>query len=317
MDTPRASIIIPNWNGLQHLPLCLAALRAQTWRDFETIVVDNASSDGSPDWLRRHYPEVRLLTLDRNRGFAGACNVGLRAARGAILILLNNDTQVAPDWLAEVLAAFDRYPQAGMVASRMLLFDRRDTLHTAGDVFRTDGTPGNRGVWQLDRGQFAEGPVFSANGGSAAYRREMLAQIGLLDEDFFYSCEDVDLGWRAQLAGWQAIYAPRAVVYHKLAATGGGVTASFYDGRNFIYLLIKDVPAVIWQRHWWEIVRGQLRLTGAALRAWRGRAARARLRGQIAGLLGAPRMLLKRRAVQATCRVSAAYLEALLTPVEE
>lgn len=310
----RASVVIPNWNGAQHLPTCLDALRAQTFRDFEIIVADNASTDASLDVLAR-YPEVRLLRLERNFGFTGACNAGIRAARGEIVALLNNDTEADPRWLAEVLTAFERHPCAGIVASKMLLFDRRDTLHTAGDIFRTDGTPGNRGVWQKDEGQFAEGPVFSANGGSAAYRRAMLDSIGLLDDDFYYSCEDVDLAWRAQLAGWQCVYAPCAVVYHKLSASGGGVTASFYDGRNFIYLLVKDVPDIVWRRYWREIIAAQLHITWEALHAWRGAAARARLRGQLAGLLGIPKMLAKRRAVQATRRVSDEYVLSLLTKV--
>jgi GT2 family glycosyltransferase len=289
-------------------------LRRQTFRDFEILVVDNASQDASVELLRRDYAEARVIQLDRNQGFAGACNAGLRAGRGEFLALLNNDTEADPAWLAEVVAAFERHPEAGLIASKMLLFDRRDTFHTAGDLFRRDGTPGNRGVWQADEGQFAEGPVFSANGGSAAYRRDMLNEIGLLDEDFFFSCEDVDLAWRAQLAGWQAIYAPRAVVYHKLAATGGGATASFYDGRNFIYLLAKDVPGCAWRRHWRRILRSQLSITCDALRAWRGAAARARLRGQLAGLAGLPKMLSKRRAVQASRKISDSAVEALLSP---
>lgn len=308
----NVSVIIPNWNGAAHLPTCLDALRAQTFRDFEVIVADNASTDASLDVLGR-YPEVRLLRLERNFGFAGACNAGIRAARSEIVALLNNDTEADPRWLAEVLAAFVRHPRAGIVASKMLLFDRRDILHTAGDLFRTDGTPGNRGVWQKDEGQFAEGPVFSANGGSAAYRRAMLDSIGLLDDDFFYSCEDVDLAWRAQLAGWQCVYAPRAVVYHKLSASGGGPTASFHDGRNFIYLLVKDVPDVVWRRYWREIIAAQFRITWEALRAWRGAAARARLRGQLAGLTGIPKMLAKRKVVQAARKVSDAYVLSLLT----
>jgi GT2 family glycosyltransferase len=196
----------------------------------------------------------------------------------------------------------------------MMLFDRRDTFHAAGDIFRTDGTPGNRGVWEKDVGQYdEEGPVFSANGGSAAYRRAMLDQIGLLDEDFFYSCEDVDLAWRAQLAGWKAVYAPKAVVYHKLSASGSGVTASFHDGRNFIYVLAKDLPGELWRKHWRKILRAQFSITFEALRAWRGAAARARLRGQLAGLLGGPRMLKKRKAVQGTEQVSMTYLDSILT----
>jgi GT2 family glycosyltransferase len=308
------SVIIPNWNGARHLPTCLTSLRQQTWRDFEILVVDNASHDDSLELLARDYAEARVIRLDRNTGFTGACNAGLRAGRGEFLVLLNNDTEAAPDWLAEVVAAFERHPAAGMIASKMLLFDRRDIFHTAGDIFKTDGTPGNRGVWQADEGQFAEGLVFSANGGSAAYRRAMLDQIGLLDEAFFFSCEDVDLAWRAQLAGWSAVYAPRARVYHKLSATGGGETASFYDGRNFIYLLAKDVPGCVWRRHGLAIVRGQLKITRDALRAWRGAAARARLRGQLAGLVGLPRMLSKRRQVQATRTISDSAVEALLSP---
>ncbi|MCS7282791.1 MAG: glycosyltransferase family 2 protein [Anaerolineae bacterium] len=316
--TPLVSVIIPNWNGAIHLPTCLESLRRQTWRDFEIIVVDNGSQDDSLSLLARDYPEVRVLALGENRGFAGACNAGIRIARGEFIVLLNNDTEADPHWLEEVVAAFRRHPQAGIVASKMLLFDRRDTFHTAGDYYRVDGRPGNRGVWKTDYGQYdQEEYVFSACGGSAAYRKSMLDEVGWLDEDFFYSCEDVDLAWRAQLAGWRCVYAPRAVVYHKLSATGGGPVASFYDGRNFIYLLVKDYPGDLWRRYWYLILRAQFQLAWEALRAWRGAAARARLRGMLAGLLGIPRMLRKRRAVQRSRRVDRAYLESILTGVDE
>jgi GT2 family glycosyltransferase len=317
-DSPLVSVIIPNWNGGHHLPTCLGSLRRQTYPRVEVIVADNGSTDGSLELLAHDYPEVQVLALGENRGFAGACNAGMQAARGALVVLLNNDTETDARWLEEVVAAFQRHPEAGLVASKMLLFDRRDTFHTAGDFYRTDGIPGNRGAWQKDAGQYErEEYVFSACGGSAAYRKVMLEQIGLLDEDFFYSCEDMDLAWRAQLAGWQCIYAPRAVVYHKLSATGGGVTASFYDGRNFIYLLIKDYPGNMWRKHWGAILRAQLRITWDALQAWRGAAARARLRGQVAGLLGIPKMIRKRRAVQRSRTVDPSYLERILVEVEE
>jgi GT2 family glycosyltransferase len=311
------SIVIPNWNGAHHLSTCLEALRRQTCRAFEVIVADNASTDGSRELLARDYPEVRVVALPQNRGFTGACNSGLRVAQGDILILLNNDTEADPHWLAAVADAFARHPEAGLVASKMLLFDRRNVFHTAGDFYRVDGVPGNRGVWQTDRGQYErEEYVFSACGGSSAYRRTMLDEIGLLDEDFFYSCEDVDLAWRAQLSGWRCVYTPAAIVYHRLAATGGGITASFYDGRNFIYVIAKNYPGSLLRRYWPQVVRAQLRLALDSLRAWRGATARARLRGQLAGLLALPRLLRKRRAVQATRRVSDEYLTAILTSVE-
>jgi GT2 family glycosyltransferase len=166
-------------------------------------------------------------------------------------------------------------------------------------------------VWQQDEGQFdREEYVFSACGGSSVYRRTLLDQIGLLDDDFFFSLEDVDLGWRAQLVGWRCLYTPTAIVYHHLSATGGGVTASYYGGRNLIYVLVKDYP--LWRKYGWRIVQAQIKLGWEALRAWRGEAARARLRGMIAGLLGVPRMLRKRREIQAQRRLTDAEIEALL-----
>jgi GT2 family glycosyltransferase len=315
---PLTSIVIPNWNGARHLPICLESLRCQTHPRVEVIVADNGSTDESLELLARDYAWVRVLTLGENRGFTGACNAGMQAAQGDFIALLNNDTEADPRWVEEIVAAFERHPEAGIIASKMLLFDRRDTFHTAGDFYRANGIPGNRGVWQKDKGQYdREEPVFSACGGSAAYRKTMLDQIGFLDDDFFYSCEDLDLAWRAQLTGWQCIYAPKATVYHKLQATGGGVTASFYDGRNFIYLLAKDYPGDLWRAHWRAILRAQLRLTAEALRAWRGAAARARLHGQLAGLLGLPKMLRKRQKVQRSQIVDRSYLESILTRVDE
>jgi GT2 family glycosyltransferase len=313
-----ASIIIPNWNGRQHLATCLTSLREQSFADFEVIVADNGSSDGSQEYIRGNFPEVKLLELSENRGFTGACNAGYRVSSGDFILLLNNDTEADPGWLAAVVDAFERCPDVGIVASKMLLFDRRDHLHTAGDFYRIDGIPGNRGVWQEDRGQYdIEQPVFSACGGAAAYRRELIDQIGFLDEAFYFSCEDVDMGWRAHLSGWEVLYVPTAVVYHKLKATGGSVVGSYYDGRNFLYLIWKNYPSSLFWQNWKSILRTQLSITWDALRAWRGEAARARLRGQIAGLIGLFKMLPKRRAIQANRRLSDDNLTSALTPVDE
>jgi GT2 family glycosyltransferase len=311
------SVIIPNWNGGKFLPTCLDALARQTHPAVEVIVVDNASHDGSQELIRTRYPDVRLIELPENRGFTGACNAGLRAAQGDFVALLNNDTEVDSGWAAAVVDAFGRHPEAGIVASKMLLFDRRDHIHTAGDYFTTDGRAGNRGVWEQDSGQYdREEYVFSACGGSSAYRKATLDQIGLLDDDFFFSLEDVDLAWRAQLAGWRCLYTPAAIVYHHLSATGGGVTASYYDGRNLIWLLTKNVPGPLWRKYGLRMVQAQLRLAWEALRAWRGAAARARLRGMLAGLAGLPRMWRKRRAVQGMRAVPVDYIESILTPAK-
>ncbi len=313
---PLVSVVIPNWNGAHHLPTCLDSLRHQEYTPLEILVVDNASTDASRELVTRDYPEVRLIVLPQNRGFTGACNAGIQAAQGEIIALLNNDTEADPGWAAALVGAFARHPEAGLVACKILLFDQRDRFHTAGDLFRVDGRLFNRGVWEKDEGQYdQETYVFSACGGAAAYRRTMLEEIGLLDDDFFFSCEDMDLAWRAQLAGYRCVYTPAAVVYHRLSATGGGVTASYYDGRNLIWLLVKNYPGPLWRKHGLKILRAQLSLAREAVRAWRGAAARARLRGMLAGVLGIPRMLRKRRVIQRSRRVSIEYLESIMTPM--
>lgn len=315
MTNMLVSIVIPNWNGKRFLQPCLDALLRQTYTPIEIIIADNASQDGSQAFITTHYPQVRLIELPENRGFTGACNAGMQAARGDIVALLNNDTETDAGWAAAIVAAFEKHPHIGIVASKMLLYEKRDHLHTAGDGFTVDGRAFNRGVWQADAGQFNQPEyVFSACGGSSAYRRVMLDQIGLLDDDFFFSLEDIDLAWRAQLTGWRALYTPDAIVYHHLSATGGGVTASYYDGRNLLYVLVKNIPAALWRKYGIAILRQQARIAYDALRAWRGAAARAKLRGMLAGLLRLPWLLHKRRAVQKQRVVSIEYLESVLSP---
>jgi GT2 family glycosyltransferase len=313
-STLRASVIIPNWNGLRLLRPCLDALAQQTCRDVEVLVVDNASTDGSVEVVRREYGWVRLLAETRNHGYAVGCNLGMAAARSNVLVLLNNDTVVEPDWLAELLAALDRHPEAGAAASRIMIHSQPGILHSAGDVYGRDGVPDSRGVWQPYGPPYdVEALIFGGCGAAVAYRREMIDQIGPLEGRFFMWCEDVDLAWRAQLAGWRCVYAPRAVVHHHLSATGGGALASYYVGRNTIWVIARDYPWSLLRRHWRAVAAAQWRVFGDALRAWRGDAARARLRGQLVGLLTWPRWLPARRAIQRARCVDDSYLESILS----
>jgi GT2 family glycosyltransferase len=315
--SPRVSVIIPNWNGARFLPTCLRALESQTFNDFETVVVDNASSDESRNLLARDFPRVRLLALDTNRFFAGAVNEGIRQTASEIVVLLNNDTEAESTWLERLLAALDADSRAGMAATKLRLFDAREKLHSAGDYFSVNGTPGNRGVWQTDTGQYDDPqtapPLFGVCGGACAYRRAMLDEIGLFDQDLEFNCEDVDLNWRARLAGYGCAFAPTAIVYHMLSASGGGAFASYYVGRNFIAVLAKNYPGGLWRKHRRAILGAQWAVTRDALRHWRGGAARARLRGQLAGILSLPRYLQKRHRVQELKRISDADVEKLLS----
>ena len=312
---PFTSIIIPTYNGQSLLATCLDALRRQTYPPsrFEIIVVDDASRDGTAAFVQETYPEARLIALQENHGFVVACNSGARMAQGEILALLNNDTEPEPQWLEVLVEGLMRHPEAGSAASKLLLFDRRDTLHTTGDIMGQDGVPRNRGVWEQDTGQYdQELWVFGACGAAAAYRRHAWKAAGGLEESLFMYLDDVDLAWRLQLLGWKSLYVPEARVYHRLSATGGGRLASYYTGRNTLWVIARNWPGALLRRHWRAIIAGQLRITWNALGAWRGEAARARLRGQLAGLLGLARIARQRSVIQSTRQVSIDYLDSLL-----
>jgi GT2 family glycosyltransferase len=311
--TPETfSVIIPNWNGARYLPACLDSLRAQTLQPLEVLLVDNASTDDSLQLVRSGYPEASVIPLSQNRGFTAAVNAGVARARGTFVALLNQDAQASPQWVQELTRVAQAHPEVGGIASKILLADKRDHFHSAGDEYGVDGIGINRGVWQQDEGQYdREEAVFGACGGAAAYRRNAFIQVGGFDETLFMYYEDVDVAWRLQIAGWPAMYAPGAVVFHQLSS-GGGTTASYYGGRNTLYVLAKDVPWPLLRRHWTSILAAQCRITADALRTWRGAAARARLRGQCAGLWTWPRMWSKRRSVQRSRTVTLAYLESLL-----
>lgn len=308
-------MIVPTLNGAHLLSACLDSLVGQTYPNLEVIVADGASTDGTGALLASKYPSVRLLRLRRNGGFSGNVNAGLRAARGDVLCLLNNDAQAETDWVSVCVETLLANPNIGSVASKVLFADRR-TINSAGDLMGRDGAPRQRGAGEADGSAWdTPGPVFGAMGGAAAYRRAMLADTGLLDEVFFMYLEDVDLAFRAQLLGWSCLYQPQARAYHIGSASGGGVLASFLNGRNLIRLLAKDLPTELWPRLLPGILRYQRNRARAALSAWRGSAARATLRGQLAGLASLPRHLADRPAIQQRRRVSAEALYALLSPV--
>lgn len=297
----RVDVIIPTYNGLALLAPCLDALRRQTFRDFAVLVVDDGSTDGTAAALARDYPEARVLRRPRNGGLAAACNAGIAATTGELVCLLNNDTEAEPGWLAALVAALDAAPWAGSAASKMLLFDRRDTLHSAGDGFAVTGVPVNRGVWRRDEGQYDAAPeIFGPCAGAALYRRAALAAVAdgrdcPFDEDLFMYCEDVDLNWRLQLAGYRSVFAPAARIYHHLSATGGGPFASRWVGRNLLLILAKDVPLPLLRRYAPRIIATHVGRAYRAARSWRGAAARATLRGMAAALPALPRFWRKRR----------------------
>ena len=310
---PFFSVLIPNYNGIRHLPDLFTGLNSQLFADFETIFADDASSDGSVQWVQDNARQARVLASHENKGFVASINMAARAARGRFIVILNNDTQPAPEFLAELARTICSHPRAGIVAAKLLLFEERDRIHTAGDMMGRDGIPRNRGVWTIDSGQFDDSEdVFGGCGGAMAVRRELWEALDGFDEEFWMYIEDVDLSFRAQLLGSEAVFAPAARVYHKLGSSGGDELSSFYVGRNTVWTLAKNMPTSIFLDHASQIAGAQLSIALDALRNCRGSAARARLRGQIAGLLGLPHVLRKRAVVQSRKRLHDAEIDRLL-----
>lgn len=216
------SVIIVTWNGLRFLNPCLRAVSAQLQPEDEIIVVDNGSTDGTADWLTHAWRAVRLVVLPSNLGFAGGVNVGLRVARGELLLLLNNDAFVEPGCVPALVETIRQNPQIGAAAGVLTFNHRPEIVASAGITARRDGVAldlwTGRAVHALPA---MPQPVMGASGGLALYRRTMLNDIGLMAPEFFNYLEDVDLAWRAQLRGWTCLLAPNARARHIYSATGG------------------------------------------------------------------------------------------------
>lgn len=313
--SPRVAVIVLNWNGQHLLGRCLGALQAQTCRDAEVVLVDNGSTDGSVAFVRQHFPQVRLIVNSENLGFAAANNQAIRATDSEFVALLNNDTEPAPDWLAELLRAADLDERVGACASRMLFAHQPETINSAGVALDRAAIAWDwRGGERDDPAERAPEEVFGACAGAALYRRAMLDDIGLLDEDFFAYLEDVDLAWRAQWAGWRALSVPTARVLHLHSATTreGSPFKNRLLGRNKVWLIAKNYPwphllcylpailfydlgalpfVLLWRRDWGPLL------------------------GRLEGLAGLGKALRKRRALRPLRRLPARTVLGRMAPL--
>ncbi len=244
----RVTVVIPSWNGKDLLKPCLDSLYHQEFQDFVTIVVDNGSTDGTVPFVKEHFPQVRVISFENNAGFSAAVNAGITAAESPYIALLNNDTEVHPLWLKELVEALEADPKAGSAASKILFFSDPTSVNSAGDEFSFFGVAYQRRLRPGDYDLFNEPRyVFSACGAAALYRKELFETIGLFDETFFAYHEDVDLGFRAQLADYRCLFAPEAIVYHKYHRTlSKGSSHWFYlRERNKYFVMIKNLPITI------------------------------------------------------------------------
>jgi GT2 family glycosyltransferase len=307
--TPRLSVIILNYDGRAWIEPCLDALARQAGAPHHEIVfVDNGSSDGSIDLVTSLYPTVRIVSNRRNLGFAAGNSAGARAARGTHLVFLNNDTVPADDWLKQLYAAHSAAPERSIVTSRIVFLDRPDTIDSAGDGYLRAGGAYKHGHGASASGYRESREVFGACGAAFLIPRNTFERLGGFDERFFMVYEDVDLSYRARLAGFGCWYAADAIVRHAGSGTLGSMstTAVFYGQRNLEWTWIKNTPARLllstFPMHVAYSAAGLLHY----VRAGRGGAA---LAGKASALLGLPRVLAQRRALQGARTVQSETIE--------
>ena len=300
---PAITLAIVTYEAGPTLTACLAAVRAQTFGDFELIVVDNASTDRAAQAAARGDPAIRLIENDENLGFAAAVNQAARAGRGRWLALLNPDAFAEPDWLARLVAAAEANPGVRCFASRQLMAEDPGRLDGLGDVMALAGFPFRGGYTHRDPGPVAPGWVFSACGGAMLIERALFLELGGLDERLFCYCEDVDLGYRLRLVGEPTLLVPDAVVRHVGSASSGGRRsdfAAFHGTRNRFWVFVKDTPPVLF----WLSLPLHVLATAVlfARHATRGELGPP-MRGLVAGIRNVGIALEARREAQATRKV--------------
>ena len=239
----KVTVVIPNWNGMPWLPGCLRALRQQTFTGFSTLIVDNGSTDGSVEYLRKEHPDIELVCLPTNTGFAHAANVGIEKTSTPYVALLNTDTEADRDWLRCLVETMDRAePEIAAVTSQMLRLDQPDLTDNAGDELSWYGGATKRGHGRPATEYTSPGEVFSPCAGATLYRRDFLRAMGGFDESFFAYLEDVDLGLRGRLRGYRYLYQPGAKVLH--AGHGAGIREDRY-----VELITKNRLLVVCEEH--------------------------------------------------------------------
>lgn len=247
VKTTQVSVIIVTWNSAKTLPRCLEALTAQSFRDFEVVVVDNGSTDGCTDALETRYPalDLTLLQLEKNRGYAAGNNIAAKISKGAWLALLNADAFPEPGWLTCLMNAAERLPAFSTFSSRLIMADDPRRLDGEGDVYHVSGL-----AWRRNHGKASDIPsveeeVFSACGAAALFRKEIFLQADGFDERYFAYNEDVDLGFRLRLLGHRCMYVPSARVNHVGSASTSrrSNTSIYYGHRNLVWTFFKNMPA--------------------------------------------------------------------------
>lgn len=241
---PKVSIIIVNWNGEYLLKKCLDSALKQTYENYDVIVVDNASTDGSVEFIKNNYQSVRIIQNKVNYGYAKGNNIGIKSVQSDFIATLNTDTEVNLNWIRELVKVMYADSTIGICASKQLFYNDRKRIDSAGIKLTPYCAGKNIGLGEIDNNQYKSKKVFGANGASAFYRKKMLDEIGLFDEDYFLYEEELDLSWRAKLAGWKCMFVETAIVYHMRSETvnKSSYLCEYYSQRNRLFNIVKNPP---------------------------------------------------------------------------
>jgi len=322
------TVVVVNWNSRDLLRECLFSLRRQTYRNFHVIVVDNGSIDGSLEMLDSEFGGFAyIIKNSKNHGFCRAVNQAIQASKSDFVALLNNDAEAQPAWLEEMVTAIERADDIGMCASKILRHDQPRVIDKVGHLIYLDGQNRGRGTGQTDRGQFdQEEETLFPDGCAALYRRGVFESVGLFDEDFFAYGDDAELGLRARIGGWRAVYTPRAVVYHRHSQTLGAYSPEkiFYVERNRVWLAVKLFPmSILLLNPYYAAMRFVAGMLASAARRGPGgnfvreysmlRLLWTVLRANMAALIRVPQMLKKRAQISRRRKISSAELRRLLS----
>jgi hypothetical protein len=317
---PKASVIVINYNGKDFVIDCLRAIEGQSFKDFDAIIVDNASSDNSLEEIKKFAEEslltyhIKIIPLSINSGFAEGNLIGLCQTEAEYIALLNNDATPDKEWLKELVKAMDTHPDVGICASRMIVYGT-NVIDSAGDGYSTLLKGFKRGEGENIEKYTKQEYIFGACAGAALYRRKMLEEIGFFDEDFFLIYEDTDLNFRVQLVGWKVIYVPTAIAYHKVRSTIGHMsdTAIYYSLRNSELIRIKNVPLGIFLRCLPSYVIGVI--LEFLYFSIKHRKPRLYVKAKIDAIKLFPKMLRKRRDIMKNMKVDSKYLHRVMTPI--
>lgn len=242
----EVTVIIPNYNGKHFMEPCLKSLKRQSYMGFKILIVDNCSTDGSREYIRDSYPDLQIITLDKNYGFSYAVNIGIKAADTPYVILLNNDTIPEKHYIEQLVKALEKDKHIFSVSSKMIQLHQPGLIDSAGDLYTLFGWGICRGVGRSVTNYRIADEVFSACAGAAIYRKSVFEEIGYFDENHFAYLEDIDVGYRAKIYGYQNRYCPTAMVQHVGSGTSGSKYNTFkvkLSARNSIYLNYKNMPA--------------------------------------------------------------------------